>query len=98
MRRIDPYAGRGASRLPWDTATRPARELQNAFTHNAFLVPKGIAARVLAHRAGRYMRRRANMAWLIYAVRSRLLLRFLGMSVGPLVGWAARHFLVDWGE
>ena len=44
------------------------------------------------------MRRRANVAWLIYAIRSRLLLRFLGMSVGPLVGSAARHFLVDWGK
>ena len=93
---IDPLLGEGISfALGYGDAA--ARELQIAFTRNDFSF-KGYRRRVLAHRTGRYMRRRATVAWLVYAIRSHLLLRFLGRNVGPLVGWVAEHFLVDWGK
>jgi len=56
------------------------------------------APRVLRHRIGRFLRRRAAVARLAYRIHNRHLLRFLWWRLGPLMGWLAEHLLVDWGE
>jgi len=92
---VDPLLGEGIS-LALGYGDAAARELRDAFTRDDFSF-KGYRRRVLTHQIGRYMRRRANVAWLLYGIRSHLLLRFLG-RLGPLVGWVAEHFWVDWGK
>jgi len=93
---IDPLLGEGIS-FALGYGEVAGRELRYAFTHNDFSFER-YRRRILTHRTGRYMRRRAAVAWMIYAIRSHLLLRLLGRNVGPLVGWVAENFLVDWGE
>ncbi len=93
---VDPLLGEGISfALGYGEAV--TQELREAFARDDFSFSH-YRERVLAHRTGRYMRQRANLAWLIYAIRARFLLRFLGEGLGPLVGWVAERFLVDWGE
>jgi len=55
------------------------------------------AKRVLNHRIGRFLRRRAAAAGLVYRVHSRRLLRFLWWNLDPLVGWLAETLPVGWG-
>jgi hypothetical protein len=71
--------------------------LRDAFARGDFSF-KDYRERVLNHRIGRFLRRRATVAGLIYRVHSRRLLRFLWWNLGPLVGRLAEHVLVDWGE
>ena len=74
-----------------------ARQLQDAFARGEFSF-RGYRRRVLTHRTGRFLGRRHAVAWVIYGIRIRWLLRFLSWKFGPLIGWLAEHFLVDWGD
>ena len=92
----DPLLGEGIS-FALGYGEVAARELQDAFARGDFSFVD-YRDRVLHHRIGRFLRQRAAVAWLIYRIHSRRLLRFLWWRFGPLVGWLAEHLLVDWGE
>ena len=93
---VDPLLGEGIS-FALGYGDVAARALQDAFARDDFSFAD-YRDRVLAHRIGRFLRRRATVAWLLYRIRSRRLLRFLGWKLGPFTGWLAEHFWVDWGE
>ena len=93
---VDPLLGEGIS-FALGYGEVAARELQDAFVRDDFSFER-YRQRVLRHRIGRFLRRRAVAARLAYRVRDRRLLRFLWWRLGPLVGWLAEHLLVDWGE
>jgi hypothetical protein len=44
------------------------------------------------------MGRRHAVAWILYAIRIRWVLRLLSRYFGFLIGWLAEHFWVDWGD
>ncbi|OQY18394.1 MAG: hypothetical protein B6I34_10815 [Anaerolineaceae bacterium 4572_32.1] len=93
---VDPLLGEGIS-FALGYGEVAAQELVDGFAHGDFSFER-YRRHVLTHRIGRYMRRRASIAALLYRIRSRFLLRSLGSGLGPLVGWMAEHFWVDWGE
>jgi flavin-dependent dehydrogenase len=93
---VDPLLGEGIS-FALGYGDVAARALQDAFSRGDFSF-EGYRDRVLAHRIGRFLRRRATVARVIYRIHNRPLLRFLWWNFGPLVGWLAGHSLVDWGE
>ena len=93
---VDPLLGEGIS-FALGYGDVAARALRDAFARGDFSF-KDYRERVLNHRIGRFLRRRATVAGLIYRVHSRRLLRFLWWNLGPLVGRLAEHVLVDWGE
>jgi geranylgeranyl reductase family protein len=93
---VDPLLGEGIS-FALGYGEIAARQLQDAFARNEFSL-KGYRRRVLAHRTGRSLGRRHAVAWVIYGIRIRWLLRFLSWRFGPLIAWLAERFLVDWGN
>jgi len=93
---VDPLLGEGIS-FALGYGDVAARALQDAFARGDFSFAD-YRDQVLAHRIGRSLRRRAAVAGALYRIRSRRLLRFLGWNLGPLVGWLAEHYWVDWGE
>ena len=93
---VDPLLGEGIS-FALGYGEVAASALRDAFACGDFSF-QDYRARVLNHRIGRFLRSRATVAWLIYRIHSPRLLRFLWWNFGPLVGWLAKHFLVDWGE
>jgi len=92
---VDPLLGEGIS-FALGYGEIAAQELMDAFGNNQFDF-EDYRRRVLTHRVGRYLRRRAWVARLLYRLRSRALLRcawhVLGFPVGKLAEW----LLVDWG-
>ena len=64
----------------------------------AFVDDEVYRRRVLTHRTGRVLGRRHAVAWVIYGIRIRWLLRFLSWKFGPLIGWLAGRFLAGWGD
>ena len=87
----DPVVGEGISfALGYGEAAAGA--LQDAFARDDFAFAS-YRRRLLRHRSGRYLRRRAVGAHLLYGLRSRFLLRLLW----PLIGWLAEHVMIDWG-
>jgi len=92
---VDPLLGEGIS-FALGYGDVAARALRDAFARDD-LSFAGYRERVLTHRVGRFLRRRAAVSRLLYGTRSRRLLHFLGWSLGPLIGWVAEHYLVDWG-
>jgi flavin-dependent dehydrogenase len=93
---VDPLLGEGIS-FALGYGEVAAHELRDAFSREDFSFA-GYRDRVRDHRIGRFLRLRVAVAWLVYRIRSPRLLRFLWWRFGPLVGWLAEHFLVDWGE
>jgi flavin-dependent dehydrogenase len=93
---VDPLLGEGIS-FALGYGEVAALERRDAFARGD-LSFGDYRDRVLHHRIGRSLRRRAAVAWLVYRIRSRGLLRFLWWGFGPLVGWLAGRSLVDWGE
>jgi len=93
---VDPLLGEGIS-FALGYGDVAARELRDAFACGDFSF-KHYRDRVLHHRIGRFLRRRAAVASLIYRVHGRRLLRFMWGHLGSLVGWLAERLLVDWGE
>jgi flavin-dependent dehydrogenase len=93
---VDPLLGEGIS-FALGYGDVAARELRDAFSRGDFSF-QHYRDRLLHHRIGHFLRRRAAVAGLIYRVHSRRLLRFMWGHLGPLVGWLAEHLLVDWGE
>lgn len=93
---VDPLLGEGIS-FALGYGEVVANELQCAFTRGDFSFCR-YRERVLRHRIGRFLRRRAAVARLAYRIHSRRLLRFLWWRLGPLMGWLAEHLLVDWGK
>ena len=92
---VDPLLGEGIS-FALGYGEVAARALRDAFARGDFSFVD-YRDRVLGHRIGRFLRQRAAVAWLIYRIHSRRLLRLLWGHFGPLVGWLAEHLLVDWG-
>ena len=93
---VDPLLGEGIS-FALGYGQVAARQLRDAFTRGDFSF-EDYRHRVLHHRIGRFLRQRAAVASLIYRIHSPRLLRFLWWYFGPVVGWLAERFLVDWGE
>ena len=93
---VDPLLGEGIS-FALGYGDVAAQALRDAFGRGDFSF-KDYRERVLNHRIGRFLRRRAAVAGLIYRVHSRRLLRFLWWNLGPIVGWLAENVLVDWGD
>ncbi|MDY7077521.1 MAG: NAD(P)/FAD-dependent oxidoreductase [Chloroflexota bacterium] len=93
---VDPLLGEGIS-FALGYGEVAARQLQDAFAQDDFSF-KEYRRRVLIHRTGRFLRRRYVVAWVIYGIRNRWLLRFLSWNLGPFMGWLAERFWVDWGE
>jgi flavin-dependent dehydrogenase len=93
---VDPLLGEGIS-FALGYGDVAARELRDAFACGDFSF-KHYRDRLLHHRIGRFLRRRAAVAGLIYRVHGRRLLRFMWGRLGPLVGWLAERLLVDWGD
>jgi flavin-dependent dehydrogenase len=93
---VDPLLGEGIS-FALGYGDVAARELRDAFSRGDFSFQR-YRDRVLHHRIGHFLRRRAAVASLIYRVRGRRLLRFMWGHLGPLVGWLAERLLVDWGD
>ena len=88
----DPAVGEGIS-FALGYGEVAAGALQDAFTRSDFAFAD-YRRRLLRHRSGRYLRRRAVGAHLLYGLRSRALLRLLW----PLIGWLAEHVMIDWGR
>jgi flavin-dependent dehydrogenase len=93
---VDPLLGEGIS-FALGYGQVAATQLRDAFTRGDFSF-QDYRDRVLNHRIGRFLRQRAAVASLIYRIHSPRLLRFLWWYFGPVVGWLAERFLVDWGE
>jgi flavin-dependent dehydrogenase len=93
---VDPLLGEGIS-FALGYGQVAATQLRDAFTRGDFSF-QDYRDRVLHHRIGRFLRQRAAVASLIYRIHSPRLLRFLWWRFGPVVGWLAERFLVDWGE
>jgi flavin-dependent dehydrogenase len=93
---VDPLLGEGIS-FALGYGEVAATQLRDAFTRGDFSF-QDYRDRVLHHRIGRFLRQRAAVASLIYRIHSPRLLRFLWWYFGPVVGWLAERFLVDWGE
>jgi flavin-dependent dehydrogenase len=90
---VDPLLGEGI-RFALGYGEVAALERRDAFARGDFSLGD-YRARVLDHRIGCSLRRRAAVASLVYRIRARRLLRFLWSSFGPLVGWLAERLLVD---
>jgi len=88
----DPLVGEGISfALGYGEAAAAA--LRDAFLDEDFSFAD-YRRRVLRHRSGRYLRRRAWVAYLFYHLRSRALIRLLW----PLAVALMDRFFVDWGN
>jgi flavin-dependent dehydrogenase len=93
---VDPLLGEGIS-FALGYGEVATQQLQEAFARGDFSF-KEYRRRVLAHRTGRFLGRRYAVAWVLYGIRARWLLRFLSWNLGPLIGWLAEHLWVDWGD
>ncbi len=93
---VDPLLGEGIS-FALGYGQVAAEELRRSFA-SGDLSFRGYRGRVLRHRIGRYLGRRHAVAWVIYGLRARWLLRFLSWNMGSVIGWLAERFWVDWGE
>jgi flavin-dependent dehydrogenase len=93
---VDPLLGEGIS-VALGYGSIAAEQLVDGFSRGD-LSFRHYRRRVLTHRTGRILGRRHAVAWVIYGIRSRWLLRFLSHYFGPLIGWIAESFLVDWGD
>ena len=87
----DPVAGEGIS-FALGYGEVAAGALQDAFAQGDFSFAD-YRQRVLRHRTGRYLSRRAVGARFLYGLRNRYLLRLLW----PLIGWLAEQVMIDWG-
>jgi flavin-dependent dehydrogenase len=93
---VDPLLGEGIS-FALGYGDVAARALRDAFARDD-LSFAGYREQVLRHRVGRFLRGRAAVSRLFYRLRGRRLLHFIAWNFGPLVGWQAERFLVDWGR
>jgi flavin-dependent dehydrogenase len=93
---VDPLLGEGIS-FALGYGSIAAEQLVDGFSYGNFSFRR-YRWRVLTHQVGRILGRRHAVAWAIYSIRSRWLLRFLSRYFGPLIGWLAENFLVDWGD
>jgi flavin-dependent dehydrogenase len=93
---VDPLLGEGIS-FALGYGEVAAQQLQEAFARGDFSF-KEYRRRVLMHRTGRFLGRRHAVAWMLYGVRVRWLLRFLSWNFGALIGWLAERLWVDWGD
>jgi flavin-dependent dehydrogenase len=93
---VDPLLGEGIS-FALGYGEIAAKQLQDAFSRGDFSF-ESYRRRVLAHQTGRFLRRRHAVAWIVYRIRIRWLLRFLSWNFGPLIGWLAERLFVDWGD
>lgn len=93
---VDPLLGEGIS-FALGYGEVAARQLQEGFVRGDFTF-RNYRRRIFGHRTGRYMGRRHAVAWILYAIRIRWVLRLLSRYFGFLIGWLAEHFWVDWGN
>jgi len=93
---VDPLLGEGIS-FALQYGRIAAKQLQDAFNRGDFSF-KGYRRRVLNNRTGRFLGRRYAVAWVLYGIRNRWLLRFISRNLGFLIGWLAEALLVDWGK
>ena len=93
---VDPLLGEGIS-FALGYGEVAARQLQDGFACGDFSF-RGYRRRIFSHRTGRYLGRRHAVAWVLYAIRIRWVLRFLSRYFGFLIGWLAEHLWVDWGD
>lgn len=87
----DPVAGEGIS-FALGYGEVAAGALRGAFARDDFSFAD-YRRRLLRHRTGRYLSRRAFGARLLYSLRNRHLLRLLW----PLIGRLAEQVMIDWG-
>jgi flavin-dependent dehydrogenase len=93
---VDPLLGEGIS-FALQYGGIAAEQLRDAFHRGDFSF-KGYRRHVLNHRTGRLLGRRHAVAWVLYGIRNRRLLRFISRNLGFLIGWLAEALLVNWGK
>ncbi|MCX7745844.1 MAG: NAD(P)/FAD-dependent oxidoreductase [Clostridia bacterium] len=93
---VDPVFGEGIS-FALGYGELAAAEIKEAFAENDFSF-SGYKSRILKHPMGRCLKRRSQIARILYRIRSRLLLRFIWGQLGFLMKWYIEYFLIEWAK
>ncbi|MEJ5312134.1 MAG: FAD-dependent monooxygenase [Anaerolineae bacterium] len=93
---VDPSYGEGIS-FALGYGELAAHELKSAFAQNDFSF-SGYKARILNSRMGVILKRRRNLAAMLYGIRTPNIQRLIWWRLNFLLKWYVENFLIDWAK